>query len=76
MRGLARAFKAAGFPTTISGDMDGWLKAHAFFVTAVSGAIYMVGGDCQRLSEDSAALDSDDQRGCGRVPSMVFLAGL
>lgn len=56
VRGLARAFKAAGFPTTISGDMDGWLKAHAFFVTAVSGAIYMVGGDCRRLSEDSAAL--------------------
>ena len=36
--------------------MDGWLKAHAFFVTAVSGAIYLVGGDCRRLSEDSAAL--------------------
>jgi hypothetical protein len=32
------------------------IKAHAFFVTAVSGAIYMVGGDCRRLSEDSAAL--------------------
>ena len=57
VRGLARAFKAAGFPTTISGDM-GWVavKAHAFFVTAVSGAIYLVGGDCRRLSEDSAAL--------------------
>ena len=54
--GLAGAFKAAGFPTTISGDMDGWLKAHAFFVTAVSGAIYMAGGDCRRLSEDSATL--------------------
>ncbi len=56
VRGLAGAFKAAGFPTTISGDMDGWLKAHAFFVTAVSGAIYMAGGDCRRLSEDSATL--------------------
>jgi hypothetical protein len=36
--------------------MDGWLKAYAFFVTAVSGAIYMAGGDCRRLSEDRAAL--------------------
>ena len=34
--------------------MDGWLKAHAFFVTAISGAIYMAGGDCHRLSEDKA----------------------
>jgi 2-dehydropantoate 2-reductase len=56
VRSLAGAFKAAGFSTTISGDMDGWLKAHAFFVTAVSGAIYMVGGNCRRLSEDSASL--------------------
>ena len=34
----------------------GWLKAHAFFVTAVSGAIYMAGGDCHRLSEDKATV--------------------
>jgi 2-dehydropantoate 2-reductase len=38
--GLAGAFKAAGFPTRISGDMDAWLKAHAFFVTAVSGDLH------------------------------------
>jgi 2-dehydropantoate 2-reductase len=56
VRSLAGAFKAAGFSTTISGDMHGWLKAHAFFVTAVSGAIYMAGGNCRRLSEDSASL--------------------
>ena len=36
--------------------MDAWLKAHAFFVTAVSGAIYMAGGDCHRLSEDKATV--------------------
>ena len=36
--------------------MDTWLKAHAFFVTAVSGAIYMAGGDCHRLSEDKATV--------------------
>ena len=50
-RGLAGALKAAGFRTTISGDMDAWLKAHAFFVTAVSGAIYRpaaTAGVCRR----------------------------
>ena len=56
VRSLACSLKAAGFPTKISGDMDAWLKAHAFFVTAISGAIYMAGGDCRRLSEDISAL--------------------
>jgi hypothetical protein len=63
--GLAGAFKAAGFPTRISGDMDAWLKAHAFFVTAVSGDL-MAGGDCRRLSEDSVALTLMT-KGCGRA---------
>jgi hypothetical protein len=36
--------------------MDAWLKAHAFFVTAISGAIYIAGGDCHRLSEDKATV--------------------
>jgi 2-dehydropantoate 2-reductase len=53
---LADAFQRAGFPTRISSDMDAWLKTHAFFVTAVSGAIYLSGGDCLRLSEDDATL--------------------
>lgn len=56
LRDLVGVFRAAGFPTTIPGDMDAWLKAHAFFVTAISGAIYLAGGDCRRLSEDEAIL--------------------
>jgi len=56
VRMLAGAFRAAGFATTISGDMDAWLKTHAFFVTAICGAIYLAGGDCRRLSEDRAHL--------------------
>jgi 2-dehydropantoate 2-reductase len=56
VRGLAGALNASGFRTTISGDMDAWLKVHAFFVTAVSGAIYIAGGDCRRLSGDNTAL--------------------
>ena len=56
VRELAGAFRSAGFATTISRDMDAWLKAHAFFVTAICGAIYLAGGDCHKLSEDNAAL--------------------
>jgi 2-dehydropantoate 2-reductase len=56
LRVLAAAFREAGFPTKISRDMDAWLKTHAFFVTAVCGAIYLSGGDCGRLSEDDATL--------------------
>jgi 2-dehydropantoate 2-reductase len=56
LRKLVETFRQCGFPTTTSRDMDAWLKAHAFFVTAVSGAIYMDGGDCHRLSEDKATI--------------------
>jgi len=52
LRKLVETFRRCGFPTTTSRDMDAWLKAHAFFVTAISGAIYMAEGDCHRLSED------------------------
>lgn len=56
LRNVIRVFRASGFRTRTASNIDAWLKAHAFFVTAVSGAIYLAGGDCQRLSEDSAAL--------------------
>jgi 2-dehydropantoate 2-reductase len=56
LRRLVETFRQCGFPTTTSRDMDAWLKAHAFFVTAVSGAIYIAGGDCRRLSEDKATV--------------------
>jgi 2-dehydropantoate 2-reductase len=53
---LATAFRKAGFATKISSDMNAWLQAHAFFVTAICGAIYLCGGDCRRLSKDAASL--------------------
>jgi 2-dehydropantoate 2-reductase len=56
LRKLVETFRQCGFPTTTSRDMDAWLKAHAFFVAAVSGAIYIAGGDCHRLSEDKATV--------------------
>ena len=56
LREIAMALKTSGFPTRISHHMDAWLKAHAFFVTAVSGALYLVEGDCRQLSGDNALL--------------------
>ncbi len=53
---VAKAFRSSGFRTRTTRDMDAWLKAHAFFVTAICGAIYLSGGDCRRLSENGAVL--------------------
>jgi 2-dehydropantoate 2-reductase len=50
LRALEEALRASGFRTRIDGDMNSWLLSHAYFVTAVSGAIYLAGGDCNRLS--------------------------
>jgi 2-dehydropantoate 2-reductase len=54
---LVNVFRAAQLPTKVERHMDAWLKTHAFFVTAVCGAIYQAGGDCRRLSSDNAALE-------------------
>jgi ketopantoate reductase len=53
---MADQFRASGFPTKVSPNMDAWLKTHAFFVTAISGAIYLSRGDCLLLSKDEAVL--------------------
>lgn len=50
LRNLVKALRACGFPTRTDNDMDAWLTSHAFFVTSVSGAIYLAGSDCGRLS--------------------------
>jgi 2-dehydropantoate 2-reductase len=55
-REIAEVFRLSGLKTRAADDMDGWLKAHAFFVTAISGAIYLAGGDPHRLSNDDEAL--------------------
>ena len=56
LREISQAFRDAGLPASICDDMDAWLKIHAFFVTAMCGAIYLAGGDCRQLSRDSATL--------------------
>jgi 2-dehydropantoate 2-reductase len=47
---IAKMFREAGLSIRLCNNMDAWLKAHAFFVTAICGAIYLSGGDCNRLS--------------------------
>lgn len=56
LRNLVGVFRKSGFPSRTERHMGAWLMVHAFFVTAVSGAIYLAGGDCKRLSRDSAIL--------------------
>ena len=51
LRNLVQAFRAAGLRTRLDRDMDAWLKAHAFFVTAIiSGALYLAGSDSRRAA--------------------------
>jgi 2-dehydropantoate 2-reductase len=53
---LLELLHACGFKVRIDDDMDAWLMAHAFFVTSVSGAIYLAGGHCRELSRSPALL--------------------
>jgi 2-dehydropantoate 2-reductase len=53
---IIAGFHTSGLKTRVEPDMDAWLKAHAFFVTAVSGAMYLAGGECKRLAQDIATL--------------------
>ena len=46
----------AGFPTVISRSMDGWLKTHAVFVSCVSAALALEGGDSVRLGQHRATV--------------------
>ena len=53
---LVKALRASGFRTRIETDMDAWLSSHAFFVTSVTGALYLAGGDCYQLSRSRPLL--------------------
>jgi 2-dehydropantoate 2-reductase len=55
-KSIAKTLREAGFKTQISRDMTGWLQCHAFFITAIAGALYRSGADTQRLSNNPATL--------------------
>jgi len=49
-------FEAAGFPTSLERDIDGWLKYHFAFVGPTAGVVLMHGGDMQAVAQDKRAL--------------------
>jgi 2-dehydropantoate 2-reductase len=49
---LGEILRSAGFRVSLVRDMDSWLRRHAVFVTAVSGALYEVGSDARALARD------------------------
>ena len=56
VRDLRVVLAAAGFPTRISADIDGWLLGHAAFVVPIAFALYRVDVDAPRLAADPATL--------------------
>jgi 2-dehydropantoate 2-reductase len=55
-RRLRGVLSGAGFPTTITADIDGWLLGHAAFVVPIAFALYRVGVDATRLAADRATM--------------------
>jgi len=56
LRRLSAMFAQAGFSTALSRSMDGWLKTHAVFVSCVSAALVLAGGDSVRLGQNRAGV--------------------
>ncbi len=53
---LKTVLQGAGFPTTITANMDGWLLGHAAFIVPIAFALYRVDTDASRLAADRPAL--------------------
>ncbi|WP_411285838.1 ketopantoate reductase family protein [Lapillicoccus sp.] len=56
VRHLQGVLAAAGFPTRISADIEGWLVGHAAFVVPIAFALYRVDVDAARLAADPATM--------------------
>jgi 2-dehydropantoate 2-reductase len=56
VRQLQTMFSSAGFPATITANVDGWLLGHAAFVVPMAFALYRVDTDAGRLARDAATL--------------------
>jgi 2-dehydropantoate 2-reductase len=53
---LKTLLHGAGFPTTMTANMDDWLLGHAAFVVPIAFALYRVGTDASRLAADRDTL--------------------
>ncbi len=56
LRLLTAMLEQAGFSTAISRSMDNWLKTHAVFVSCLSAALVLEGGDSVRLGQNRASV--------------------
>ncbi len=56
VRHLRTVLHDAGFPTTITSRIQGWLIGHAAFVVPIAFALYRVGVDPARLAADPVTL--------------------
>ena len=53
---LRTVLQNAGFPTTITTDIDGWLLGHAAFVVPIAFALYRIDTGAARLAADRDTL--------------------
>jgi len=53
---LKTVLQGAGFPTTITANIDGWLLGHAAFVVPIAFALYRVDTDASRLAANPDTL--------------------
>lgn len=56
LRNLSDLFAQAGFPTSISRNVAGWLNAHSAFVVPIAYALYRSDTDAARLAADRSTL--------------------
>lgn len=62
LRRVANVFQQAGFPVCISRHMDAWLRTHAFFITAVAGALYRAEGSVSRPAGQLDVVETGERR--------------
>ena len=53
---IATVFEMAGFPASISENMDAWLKTHVAKMLATAGALFHAGGRAEQLASNHEAL--------------------
>ncbi len=56
IRQIAQTIRSAGFPVSISTNMDAWLKTHVAVVSPIANAIYMANGSNYELSRNPAGV--------------------
>jgi 2-dehydropantoate 2-reductase len=56
IQAIAEALKGAGFPVAICPNMDAWLKTHVSEISPTANALYMSGGDPNRLARTRDAM--------------------